>query len=201
MGFLDSSQYQAKLVSACPEHPVWIYIICFLAVSDLKTTVGAILAHNCTGKHGPSFLKFNLGIVTKSLLWEITSSVCIHTSGPALHLSGWDLWKEQNSPAHSMKWGQWATNTKIFSAWIMIKYPWVGRWALKMDESPTSRYRCLEVTGFRPCVTTEILYTESGQLLFCICRCKNQIGLSGTQSIKYITDLKLEKWWNSNSTE
>lgn len=199
MGFLDSSQYQAKLVSACPEHPVWIYIICFLAVSDLKTTVGAILAHNCTGKHGPSFLKFNLGIVTKSLLWEITSSVCKHTSDPALHLSGWDLGR---SKIHQpIPWNGVNGQQTPRSAWIMIKYPWVGRWALKMDESPMSRYRCLEVTGFRPCVTAEILYTESGQLLSYICRCKNQICLSGTQSIKYITDLKLQKWWNSNSTE
>lgn len=95
MGILDGSQYQAKLVNPCPEHPVWIYVICFLAVSDLKTTIGAILAQNCTGKRGPSFLKFNLGTVIKSLLEEVNLSVCEYTSDPALHLAGWDLGKSK----------------------------------------------------------------------------------------------------------
>lgn len=68
MVFLDSSQYQAMLVSPCPEQTVWIYLICFLAMRGLKITLGAFLAPKYTEKCGPLLLKFYLGIGIKLLL-------------------------------------------------------------------------------------------------------------------------------------
>lgn len=166
MVVLDSSQYQAMLLSPCTEQTVWIYLICFLAMRGLKITLGAFLAPKYTEKCGPLFF----------FTWELASS-CFYNRyfwmyvntpwTPASHLAIWYWGADKRSPTHFCATGSTGSQHQGLHSINYDKESLNGQaGVLRGMNFPMSSCRGSQVTGFSPCVTTEIHCTES--LMWCV---------------------------------